>query len=42
LDALIHELNRVDWHIKSDMVQGSWDEIENKLVAIVDKIAPLQ
>jgi hypothetical protein len=41
-DALIHELNQVDWEIQSDMVQGSWDEIKNKLVAIVDKLAPLQ
>ena len=41
-DLLLHQLTQVDWSVKSDGVQGCWNEIENKLIKIVDNIAPHQ
>jgi hypothetical protein len=41
-DNFIKLLNRVDWLIQRDTVQGCWNEIEKKYIKIVDKIAPLQ
>ena len=41
-DKLITLLNQTSWTIKSDSVQDAWNEIENKLIKIVDLIAPLE
>jgi hypothetical protein len=41
-ELLLELLREVDWNIASDGVQGCWNKIENKLIKIVDKLAPLQ
>ena len=38
--VLCHLLREEDWSIQSDTVQGTWNIIENKIVKIVDKLAP--
>jgi hypothetical protein len=38
-ELLLEELREVDWNIASDGVQGCWNEIENILIKIVDKLA---
>ena len=34
-------LGALDWNFKSDLVQDYWNELENQLIVIVDKIVPL-
>jgi hypothetical protein len=41
-EQLIVNLRCIDWTIKSEDVQGCWNEIENKLIKVVDSIALLQ
>ena len=43
-EQLIINLRSIDWTIKSDDVQGCWNEIENKLINVIDDddIAPLE
>ena len=40
-ELLLGELSLVDWSSDVDNVQNIWDELESKLVRIVDKITPL-
>ena len=39
--TLISELEALDWNFKSDLVQDYWNQLENQLIAVVDKIVPL-
>ena len=41
-EKLLQALMSEDWLLHSDDVQGCWNEMENKLIKIVDKLAPLQ
>jgi hypothetical protein len=38
-ENLVIALSRIDWEIESDLVQGCWDEIENKITNVVDLLA---
>ena len=38
---LNYELSNVDWHILEDSVQGYWNQLENKLIKVVDRVAPM-
>ena len=40
-ELLITRLSTVDWNIKSDLVQDYWNELENKLITVVDDLVPL-
>ena len=39
LNALLHD---VDWQIEPDVVQAYWNNLESKIIEIVDQIAPLE
>jgi hypothetical protein len=40
-DVLKAELLKIDWDIQDDRVQDFWNSFENKLVGVVDLVAPL-
>ena len=40
-DMLCLRLSSLNWNFTSDSVQAYWNELENKLVAIVDELAPM-
>ena len=40
-ESLVRGLKGINWDLVSDTVQGCWDEFENKLVRVVDVVAPL-
>ena len=40
-ELLCDELSIVDWKSNIGDVQGFWNEFENKLVHVIDKIVPL-
>jgi hypothetical protein len=41
-ESLLHSLSQEDWNLQSDNVQGCWNKMENKIIRIVDQLAPLQ
>jgi hypothetical protein len=41
-EQLITNLQSINWTIKSNDVQGCWNKIENKLINVIDGIAPLE
>ena len=41
-EVLLSELNKIDWNIMDDSVQEYWNTFENKLVEVVDQVAPLR
>ena len=41
-ELLCAELGSVDWVIQTDSVQEMWNSFENKLIQIVDAIAPIK
>ena len=40
-ETLTRCLKEINWGLTSDSVQGCWDEFENKLIRVVDVVAPL-
>ena len=38
---LKEELEKVDWNITDTPVQGFWNSFENKLINVIDKLAPM-
>ena len=41
-NKLADSLSKIDWNITDDTVQGFWNQFENKLLGVVDGLAPLQ
>jgi endonuclease/exonuclease/phosphatase family metal-dependent hydrolase len=41
-EALCDGLRMIDWNVKNDSVQGYWNEIEGKLLEVIDTIVPLK
>ena len=40
-DALCNSLSEIQWHLGVDGVQSYWNIIENSLIEVVDRLAPL-
>ena len=40
-DALCSSLSQIKWHLGVEGVQSYWNVIENALIEVVDKLAPL-
>jgi hypothetical protein len=40
-NRLLNMLGNVNWNLQGDLVQDCWNELENKLISIVDDIVPL-
>ena len=40
-ELLCNKLLSLDWNLESDSVQDFWNELENRLIGVVDEIAPL-
>ena len=34
--------NLIDWNFETDNAQDFWNDFENKLIGVVDKIVPLR
>jgi exonuclease III len=41
-EELVMLLSQIPWEIKSDSVQDAWNEIEYKLINIIDRVAPVE
>ena len=41
-EVLIGELQKIDWQIEIDSVQEMWNIYENKIIIVVDRLAPLE
>ena len=40
-DALLHELSNIDFSLVSDSVQSTWNNFENLLIPVIDKLLPI-